>query len=93
MSRTAIVIAVLLATHGAAYTWGRGHGRSAVEARIVQERDAARVAVARSEAARLAAVTERALLAAELEDAAEAEPVTVPVCLSPDRVRRLNALR
>lgn len=54
--------------------------------------DAARAAelASRREAERLAAEARGALLAAELEDLANAEPVAAPDCLSADRVRRLN---
>lgn len=93
MTRYALIAAVMMATHAAAYGCGRADGRAAIEARLAQEREAAREAMAKSEAARLAAVAERAVMAAELEDTANADPVAVPVCLSPDRVRRLNTLR
>lgn len=44
----------------------------------------------RKEAERLAAEASRALLAAELEDLANADPVVAADCFSADRVRRLN---
>lgn len=93
MTRYALLAAALMATHAGAYGWGRADGKALLQARIAQEREAAREAMAKIEAARLAAVAERALIAAELEDEANADPVAVPQCLSPDRVRRLNALR
>lgn len=46
---------------------------------------------AEAEAARLIAEDERARISRELEDAAHADPVAYPSCLSPDRVRRLNS--
>jgi hypothetical protein len=51
--------------------------------------DAAELA-SRKEAERLAAEASRALLAAELEDLANADPVVAADCFSADRVRRLN---
>ena len=93
MTRYALLAAALMATHASAYAWGRADGKALLEARLAQEREDARAAMITLEAARLAAVADRALLALELEDATNADPVTVPVCLSPDRVRRLNALR
>ena len=44
----------------------------------------------RKEAERLAAEAQTALLAAELEDLANADPVVAADCFSADRVRRLN---
>lgn len=44
----------------------------------------------RKEADRLAAAAQAALLAQEMEDMANADPVGAPECLSADRVRRLN---
>ena len=44
------------------------------------------------EADKADALAARDRLARELEDAAHADPVRVPDCLSPDRVRRLNRL-
>lgn len=93
MTRYALIAALLMASHVAAYTKGRSDGKAILEARIAQERDAAREATAKLEAARLIAVAERALMAREMEDLAHADPVAVPQCLSPDRVRRLQAIR
>lgn len=45
------------------------------------------------EAERLKIAAERDDLSRKLEEAANADPVTVPRCLGPDRVRRLNALQ
>ena len=89
MPRAWLALAVL-ALLASAYGWGRHDGRALLQARI----DAVAVQQAAADAqasARLAADEQRARdLARSLEDAAYAEPVTVPVCLSVDRVRRLN---
>lgn len=83
----ALAVAALIA---AAYGWGRYDGHTLLQASI----DAASVkqAVADAQAsARLAAEEQRARdFARSLEDAAHEDPVAVPVCLSVDRVRRLN---
>lgn len=84
-----------------AAVWFQGHhaGRAACEARHTAALAAAQTATIRAaeeasrrEAARLEAEAARDRLARELEDAAHADPVRVPDCLSPDRVRRLNRL-
>lgn len=93
MTRYALLAAALMAALAFAYGRGLMAGKALLEARLVQERESAREALASAEAARLVAVAERALLAQDLEDAAREDPVAVPICLSPDRVRRLNALR
>ena len=43
--------------------------------------------------ARIASERERATLARTLEEKAHADPVAVPRCLGPQRLRRLNHLR
>lgn len=61
----------------------------ALEKARTEAADAAELA-SRKEAERLAAEAQNALLAAELEDLANADPVAAPDCFSADRVRRLN---
>lgn len=84
----AIIGGLLLAlgAGGAGYVKGqRDNEARHVAAALVQ-------AEADAEAARklAAAEQEARLLARELEDRAYADPVAVPLCLSVDRVRRLN---
>lgn len=74
--------------------WKAGYAACSAERAAAYERavrDAAKAAdlASRKEAERLAAEASRALLAAELEDLANAGPV-VDGCLSVDRVQRLN---
>lgn len=68
-------------------------GRAELTAELAAAKAAARAALDVAEAQRLAVQQERDRLAQELEEAALADPVVVPQCLGPDRVRRLNALR
>jgi regulator of protease activity HflC (stomatin/prohibitin superfamily) len=88
MNQTMIIAAILMVL-GAGVA-GYVKGRADNEARHVAL-DLSR-AKAAAEAARLLAAAEQEarLLARELEDRAYADPVAVPVCLSADRVRRLN---
>lgn len=75
--------------------WKAGYAACSTERAAAVERARAEAARAgeiasRKEAERLAAEASRALLAAELEDLANAGPVVVAECLSVDRVQRLN---
>lgn len=97
MLRTALIALALVA---AVFTSGRlvfergvTAGRDEFKAELAAAQAAARAALDVAEAQRLALQAERDRLARELEDAALADPVLVPQCLGPDRVRRLNALR
>ena len=91
MTRYITFALVVMAALGAAYVTGHRHGTAALQARL----DAATVQAQAqaAETARALAVAEqkRARLAQALEDQASAEPVTVPVCLGPSRLRRINA--
>lgn len=88
MNPYVIIASLLLAlgAGGAGYVkGGRDNEARHVAAALVQ-------AQANADAARklAAAEQEARLLARALEDQAYADPVAVPVCLSADRVRRLN---
>lgn len=95
------VLAFLAVATGAVLGWGgkrlyeAGYAACQAERAVAVEKarreaaDAAELA-SRKEAERLAAEASRALVAAELEDLANAEPVGAAECLSVDRVRRLN---
>jgi hypothetical protein len=79
-------LALAIGIGGAGYV----KGRSDNEARHIAL-DLSRATAAAEAARQLAAAEQEArLLARELEDRAYADPVAVPVCLSADRVRRLN---
>lgn len=92
MIRYALFLALCVALAGSIYAKGRVDGKAALQARYEAAQEAAREATAKLEAARLIAQAERDRLARELEDAANADPVLVPQCLSPDRVRRLQGI-
>ena len=79
-------LALAIATGGAGYVKGRADNEARHVALALSQANAA------AETARqLAAAEQQArLMARELEDRAYADPVAVPVCLSADRVRRLN---
>lgn len=91
MTRLALAVLAVLAALGLAYGTGRHQGRAALQASL----DAAQVKAdaAAAEMARALAVSEqnRRAVAAQLEDAANAQPVAADACLPADRVRRLNA--
>lgn len=88
--------ALALAVAGMATAYGWGY-RAAMEkvGRAVAEaqRETIRAAeeASRIEEERLALEAERDALARQLEDDANAEPVAVPQCLGPSRLRRLNS--
>jgi uncharacterized protein HemX len=88
MNQTIIIAALLmvLGAGGAGYVKGQRDNEARHVAAALEQ------AEADAEAARklAAAEQEARLLARELEDRAYADPVAVPVCLSADRVRRLN---
>lgn len=77
------------ALYRAGYDACRVEAARALEKARAEAAEAAEIA-SRKEAERLAAAASAALLAQELEDLANADPVGVPECLSADRVRRLN---
>lgn len=89
------VFAGLVLGTGAKWLYDAGYDACQVERATALEKardEAAKAAelASRKEAERLAAEASRALLAAELEDMANAEPVVAADCFSADRVRRLN---
>jgi hypothetical protein len=86
-------IATLLAAVPAAYFTGRSHGGQAVERKIQIQIEKANEQMRLAEVTRLKLQAERDRLAQELEDAANAEPVSSPSCFPASRVRRLDALR
>lgn len=93
MTRALFIVLFALSLLGAAYVKGLTDGRDSLEAEIAEAREASREATAKLEAQRLAVMAERDRLATLLEDEANETPVTVDVCLSPERVRRLDRLR
>lgn len=68
-------------------------GYDAAMTKVAREQAAARAALSVAETRRLSIQSERDRLARELEEAAREAPVSCPVCLGSDRVRRLNANR
>lgn len=93
VTRYAILLAALLALGGGIYAKGRVDGREASEATLRAAVEAQREATAKLEATRLAAQAERDRMTRQLEDAANADPVSDAVALPAGRVRRLNAIR
>lgn len=93
-----IALGVFLAAMAGAMVWSYGNGyRAAMEkvGRAVEQsrRETIRAAeeAGRIELQRLALERERDALTRKLEDEANADPVLVPQCLGPSRLRRLNA--
>jgi len=84
--RLIAALALAVALTGGAYLKGRADAEARHTATaLVQARadaDATRKLAAAEQSARL--------MAQALEDQANADPVAIPVCLSADRVRRLN---
>lgn len=93
MTRYALFLALCVALAGSIYAKGRADGKAALQARYEAAQEAAREATAKLEAARLIAQAERDRLARELEDMANAEPVSVPDALPASRVRRLREIQ
>lgn len=97
MLRTALIalalVAALFASGRLVFERGVASGRAEFKAELAAVQAAARAALDLAETQRLALQAERDRLARDLEEAALADPVLVPQCLGPDRVRRLNALR
>lgn len=91
LSVAAVVTA--LAVVSTAFTLGVRHGGNVCRAEAQIVKDAAELVVKENELIRLTLELERDQLARELEDAANADPVTSPGCLPADRVRRLNRIR
>lgn len=89
-----VVLAALAAV--ALWSWNAGYdaamakiGRAVEQSR--QETIRAAEQAGRIELERLALERERDALTRKLEDEANADPVLVPQCLGPSRLRRLNA--
>jgi Flp pilus assembly protein TadB len=89
VTRLAIAVAACLALLGAAYAVGLWQGTAALQARLDAEMVASQQAAAETTRALAVAEQQRARLARELEDAANAEPVSSAACLPLSRVRRL----
>ena len=85
------LIAIVLAFGGGYWTRGSIEARRVLEA--AEAAQEARARADRAEVQRLAAQAERDALQRQLEDAANAEPVTAPAALPASRVHRLNAIR
>lgn len=87
----ALVIAAGLWLHGQSVGQAKCEAAYADEIREARnEADHAASVAAIKERERLAAEAERDRLATELEDAAYADPVSAPACLSADRVLRID---
>jgi hypothetical protein len=86
-------VATLLAAVPAAYFAGRSHGGQAVERKFKIQIEQADERMRVAEVTRLKLQAERDRLTRELEDAANAEPVSSPACFPASRVRRLDAIR
>lgn len=71
------------------YEWGYSSAEALRNAELLARIEAGK----KLEAERLQIAAERDDLSRKLEDAEYAAPVFIERCLSPDRVRRLNALR
>lgn len=78
-----------------AWLWGVGYaaGKRACEASHAAAEAAQAEAAAKLDAARIEIQRQRDALARQLQEAAYADPVSVPECLGAGRVRRLNSLR
>ena len=90
-SRSLIIAMILLAALSSAYLTGRVQGRAALQARLDAATMQAQAAALETSKALAVAEQARRAISAQMEDAANADPVAVPVCLSADRVRRLSA--
>ncbi len=84
-----VALAALAAAVAFGYLRGAADYRADYQARELAQIEAFR----KLEAARIEALRARDELSRQLEEKAHADPVAVPRCLGPRRVRRLNALR
>lgn len=89
MTRSLSLALLMLAALGAAYLTGRVQGREALQGRLDAAIVASQAAAAETTKALAVAEQNRRAIAAQLEDAANAQPVTAPACLPVERVRRL----
>lgn len=84
-----LVLAIAAAAAAVGYRRGAADCEAAYQAREMAHIEAAR----KLTAARLAAERARDELSRQLEEEANADPVSVPECLGPGRVRRINIVR
>ncbi|MFP3383217.1 hypothetical protein [Tritonibacter sp. SIMBA_163] len=82
-------LALIVLVAGLAYQRGASDCRASYQARELEQIERAN----QLDLARVASERARATLARTLEEKAHADPVTVPRCLGPQRLRRLNYLR
>lgn len=93
MTRLYIIAALIVVSCGLTGWKAYGLGKSKCEATHNQERLDRAQAGEKLEQARRIVARERDELARKLKESAYADPVVVERCLSPNRVRRLNAIR
>ena len=82
-------LALIAVVAGFAYQRGASDCRARYQARELAQIERAN----QLDRARIASERARATLARTLEEKAHADPVAVPRCLGPQRLRRLNSLR
>lgn len=93
MTNYLVTILAVLCFSGGTYLLGRSDGSRVAYSQLEKAREDSREATAKLETARLATQAVRARLTRQLEDAANADPVSNHSALSADRVRRLNSIR
>ncbi|PXW78908.1 hypothetical protein BZA02_109128 [Ruegeria sp. P4] len=93
MNRFAISAVVIVALVTGSFAFG--YRRGAADYRAVHQQEELRQIEAgrKLDAARIAVERARYTLSRQLEENAYADPVSVPQCLGPKRVLRLNSLR
>ena len=85
----ALALALVLAfASGAGIGWVKG--RAALQARLDAQTIQAQAAALETSKALAVAEQARRTISAQLDEAANAQPVTSPACLPVERVRRLN---
>lgn len=93
MNRFAISAVVILALVTGSFAFGYRRGAADYRAAHQQEELRQIEAGRKLDAARIAVEQARYTLSRQLEEKAYADPVSVPQCLGPKRVLRLNNLR
>lgn len=93
MNRFAISTVVILALVTGSFAFGYRRGAADCRAAHRQEELRQIEAGRKLDAARIAVERARYTLSRQLEEKAYADPVSVPLCLGPKRVLRLNSLR
>ena len=93
MTRPMALLALLIIVASGIYAKGRVDGKAALQAQYDALEDAFREAITAAESRRLAAAAERDELQRQLEDLANADPVSVPDALPAGRVRRLDEIQ